>query len=158
VSLSPQLVSPRIFGAFNISGLFLALVLSPVTPITELNRGLSEQEKEQVKEAFNAIHSCGVIHGDVELRHIALITDGSEMPITERLDEGQSSIAGKAPLSARKTERRICIFDFDHARFKRTCQIVDSRIAKEDLVVSNMWSKETKKEMKAVMELLKIQE
>lgn len=60
---------PVLYGSFIVSGLFYALLLELCGEEIQSQEELVKYSN-QIKQAYEAIHKCGVIHGDVDERHL----------------------------------------------------------------------------------------
>lgn len=70
---------PRVIGAFSVPGGRMSLAMEPPSRSGWREASLSDTDevKEKIIQAYNAIHSQGVLHNDVELRHILISDEGA---------------------------------------------------------------------------------
>ncbi|KAG8720520.1 hypothetical protein FRC08_018954 [Ceratobasidium sp. 394] len=71
--------TPNVIGPFSSPGGKIALLMEPISPSgwREASMSDSDEIKEKVIAAYAMVHSRGVLHNDVELRHILISNEGS---------------------------------------------------------------------------------
>ncbi|KAG8744692.1 hypothetical protein FRC10_009606 [Ceratobasidium sp. 414] len=70
---------PAIIGPFSSPGGKVALLMEPIslTGWREASMSDSDETKEKVIAAYTMVHSRGILHNDVELRHILISNEGN---------------------------------------------------------------------------------
>ncbi|KDQ08905.1 hypothetical protein BOTBODRAFT_557546 [Botryobasidium botryosum FD-172 SS1] len=65
---------PWVIGVHSVLGGIVSVAMEPCHPVawTEAHRNMTRKRKDAVVEAFRRIHAMGVLHNDVELRHILI--------------------------------------------------------------------------------------
>ncbi|EJD34494.1 hypothetical protein AURDEDRAFT_76135, partial [Auricularia subglabra TFB-10046 SS5] len=71
------IVVPRIIGVYAAPGAVVDVAMEPPHRVgwREADKNLSDAVKQRIIDAYNEIHARGVLHGDVELRHMLIGDD-----------------------------------------------------------------------------------
>ena len=82
-------VIPTIIGVYLIDGLVsVAMELPHSSFWIEASPDMPDAIKEKCIDAYNSIHACGVLHNNVDLRHILISAEGR--PVIIELQHGQA--------------------------------------------------------------------
>lgn len=76
---------PSFIGIYNVLGGFVSFAMDPLCPVgwNEASDRMSQDLKEKVVEAFEKLHAKGILHNDVELRHMLISDDRSRVMLID---------------------------------------------------------------------------